>query len=122
MKTKTIWIAKPVGYSYVGESRIWGDEGPLQDKLFEDRGDAEEWLEAIARKYYKFHLSDMEAEMEPDEFAERKAEYDRLGGFQVEQGEDSTIYWGPRPEHEDCRHGCSIATVLETELVLHEVK
>ena len=122
LKIKTIWRAHLVSYGYAGESRWWGggDRGLMKDKLFESRTAAEKWLEPQARQHYEWALSDTEANEGKAEAERLKAEYDRLGGFQMEQKEDQTIFWGPKPEHEDCREGCNIASVVKDELVLDE--
>jgi hypothetical protein len=111
-----------VGYG--GESRWWHDplnpeEVIYKDKLFENRTDAENWLEPRARKSYEYELSDM-SHNDPEHFLEMKAEYERLGGFQIERKEDRTLYWGPPAEHEDCRTGCIVASVEKEELILEE--
>jgi hypothetical protein len=121
MKTRTIWRTCCVTRSYAGRYQWTHDpltkEELWNDKFFEKREDAEAWLEPRARRMYEYALSDM-SHNDPEYYPEMKAEYERLGGFKVEQTEERTSYWGPEPEHEHCRYGCCVASIEKTELII----
>lgn len=112
----TIFRADLMGCGYTGESRMWDADGPIPNKFFESRADAEAYAEPIARNYYAVIIADMSHNLPPDEFAEKLKAYEKLGGFRVDRRAGRTIYWGPKPEDETCRHGVRLASVDSIEL------